>query len=83
MTNTILPVLYVGVKFGESHLFKLSGYLMHHHVYIQKCTFRPHCIYAFCIYLRANSDFCLIKHSVMDFCNRDGKCLLSGTNWIL
>jgi len=23
-----------------------------------KCTFYPHCIYVFCIYLRTNSDLC-------------------------
>jgi hypothetical protein len=45
--------------------------------YITKFYILPAvCIYVFCTYLRTNS----IKSLV--FKNRDGKCLLRGTNWI-
>ena len=45
------------------------------------CTFCPHCIYVFCIYLRTNSDLCHLRHKLIGFYNRDEKCLLRGTNW--
>ena len=46
------------------------------------CTFCPHCIYVFCIYLRTNSGLCHLQHKLIGFYNRDEKCLLSGTNWV-
>ena len=46
------------------------------------CTFCPHCIYVFCIYLRTNSDLCHLQHKVIGFYNRDEKCLQRGTNWV-
>ena len=46
------------------------------------CTFCPHCIYVFCIYLRTNSDLCYLQHKLIGFNNRDEKCLLRGTNWV-
>ena len=46
------------------------------------CTFCPHCIYVFCIYLRTNSDLCHLQHKLIGFYNRDEKCLLLGTNWV-
>jgi hypothetical protein len=46
------------------------------------CTFCPHCIYVFCIYLRKNSDLCHLQHKLIGFYNRDKKCLLRGTNWV-
>ena len=45
------------------------------------CTFCPHCIYVFCIYLRTNSDLCHLQHKLIGFYNRDGKCLQRGTDW--
>ena len=45
------------------------------------CTFCPHCIYVFGIYLRTNSDLCHLQHKLIGFYNRDVKCLLRGTNW--
>ena len=45
------------------------------------CTFCPHCIYVFCVYLRTNSDLCHLQHKLIGFYNRDEKCLLRGTNW--
>ena len=46
------------------------------------CTFCPHCIYVFCIYLRTNSDLCHLQHKLIGFYNREEKCLLRGTNWV-
>ena len=46
------------------------------------CTFCPHCIYVFCIYLRTNSDLCHLQHKLIGFYNQDEKCLLCGTNWV-
>jgi len=46
------------------------------------CTFCPHCIYVFCIYLRTNSDLCHLQHKLIGFYNRDEKCLQSGTGWV-
>ena len=45
------------------------------------CTFCPHCIYVFCIYLRTNSDLCHLQHKLIGFCNLDEKCLQRGTDW--
>ena len=47
------------------------------------CTLCPHCIYVFCIYLRTNSDLCHLQHKLIGFYNRDEKCLLRGTDWVL
>ena len=46
------------------------------------CTFCPHCIYVFCIYLRTNSELCHLQHKLSGLYNRDEKCLLRGTNWV-
>ena len=34
---------------------------------LNNCTFCPHCICVFCIYLRINSDFCSIQHNWLVF----------------
>jgi len=36
----------------------------------------------FCIYLKTNSDLCHLHHKLIGFYNRDGKCLLRGTDWV-
>jgi len=46
------------------------------------CTFCPHCIYVFCIYLRTNSDLCHLQHKLIGFYNRDEKCLQRGAEWV-
>ena len=46
------------------------------------CTFCPHCIHVFCIYLRTNSDLCHLQ-PLIGFYNRDEKFLLRGANWVL
>ena len=35
------------------------------------CTLCPHCVYAFCIYQRTNSDFCHLDYKLIGFYNRD------------
>ena len=40
------------------------------------------CIYVFCTDLRTNSCYFLIHHWLIGFCNRDGECLLRGTDWV-
>jgi len=42
----------------------------------------PRCIYAFCIYLRTNSDLCHLQHKLIGFYNWDEKCLQRGTDWV-
>ena len=64
------------------NLLKPTGHVMHQHFTFNNCTFCPHCIYLFCIYLRTNSDLCHLQHKVFGFYNRDEKCLLRGTNWV-
>jgi hypothetical protein len=46
------------------------------------CTFCPHCIFVFRIYLRTNSDLCHLQHKLIGFYKRDEKCLLLGTNLV-
>jgi hypothetical protein len=46
------------------------------------CTFCPHYIYVFCIYVRTNSNLCHIHHKPIGLYNRDGKCLLRGMDWV-
>jgi len=48
----------------------------------KNCTLCPHCIYAFCIYPRTNSDLCHLQHKLIGFYNRDETCLLRGTDWV-
>jgi len=40
------------------------------------------CIYVFCVDLRTNSDYFTVQHSLTGFYNRDGVCLLRGTDWV-
>ena len=49
---------------------------------INNCTFCPHCIYVFCIYLRTNSYLCHLQHKLIGLYNWVEKCLLRGTNWV-
>ena len=42
-----------------------------------------HCIYVFCVDLRANSDYFTVQHWLVGFYNWDGVCLLRGTFYVL
>ena len=44
-----------------------------HSLTFNSCTFCPHFIYMFCIYLRTNSDICHLQHKLIAFYNRDEK----------
>jgi hypothetical protein len=39
-------------------------------------------VFVFCIYLITNSDLCHLQHKLIGFYNREGKCLLRGTDWV-
>ena len=57
---------------------------MYHYFNIHKFYVLPtQCIYVFCVDLRTNSDYFPIQHKLVGFCNRDGECLLRGTDWVL
>jgi len=65
------------------NLLKPRGYCMYHQFWISKILlFSLQFIYMFRMDLRKNSEFCPIQVSVIGFYNREGKCLLRGTNWI-
>ena len=50
---------------------------------IQQFYVQPtQCIYVFCVDLRTNSDYFPIQHWLTGFYNREGVCLLRGTDWI-
>jgi len=51
---------------------------------IQQCYVLPtQCIYVFCVDLRTNSDYFPMRHKLIGLYNRDGECLLRGTDWSL
>jgi len=50
---------------------------------VWKCILPSQWIYCvFCVDLRTNSDYFSIQHWLAGFYNRDGVCLLRGTDWI-
>jgi hypothetical protein len=75
----LTAVHYTNIMF---HLLKPTGYVMHHQLTIQQFQILS-TLYAFCIYLRTNSDMCHLYHKLIGFNNRDEKCLLRGKNWVL
>ena len=64
------------------NLLEPTGYLMHQQFNIQQLYALP-TLYVFCIHLTTNSDLCHLHHKLIRFYNRDKKCLLRGTNWVL
>ena len=64
------------------NLLKSTGYLMHQQFNIQQLYALPTLYLVFCIYLRTNSDLYHLQHKLIDFYDRDKKCLLRGTNWV-
>ena len=60
-----------------------SGHYMYCQFDIQQFYFLPtQCIYVFCVDLRTNSDYFLMQHQLTGFYNREGECLLRGTDWV-
>ena len=64
------------------NLLKPTGHVMHQHFNIQQLYVLPTLYLCLCIYLRTNSDFYPVQHKLIEFYNRDEKCLLRGTNWV-
>ena len=66
------------------NLFKPSGNYVHHQILtFTNSAFCPQCIYMFCMDLRrTNSDYFPIQKWLTGFYNRDGMCLLRGTDWV-
>jgi hypothetical protein len=60
-----------------------SGRYMYHQFNIQQFYVMPtQCICVFCVDLRTNSHYFPIQHELTGFYNRDGVCLLRGTDWV-
>jgi hypothetical protein len=67
------------VRFSLVH----CGYYMYRQFNIQQFyVLLTQYIYLFCIYLRTNSDFCHLQDKLIGFYNRNGECLLRGTDWV-
>ena len=54
---------------------------MHQQFNIQQLYVLP-TLYLCVFYVRTNSDLCHFYHKLIDYYNRDEKCLLRGTNWV-
>jgi hypothetical protein len=54
---------------------------MHQQFNIQQLYVLP-TLYLYVLHLSENSDLCHLLHKLIDFYNRDEKCLLRGTNWV-
>ena len=44
--------------------------------------FCSHFMYVFCMDLRTNRDLCHLQQKLIDFYNRDEKCLQRRTDWV-
>ena len=67
------------------HVFaflKSTSYVMCQNIYFSRVVNSAHNLLMFDIYLRTNSDFCLIQPKLIGFHNRDEKCLQRGTDWV-
>ena len=79
MNHTILDIrVYTSIK-----PLNLNDCFTYRQFNIQQFYVLPtQCVYVFCVDLRTNSDYFPIQHSLTGLYNRDGVCLLSGTNWV-
>jgi len=81
--RTETECVYCAVRTGSIYIIQASGHYMYHHFNLHKFYVLPtQCIYVFCVDLRTNSDYFPIQHWLAGFYNRDGVCLLRGTDWI-
>ena len=72
-----------GLWLKRFYILKPSGHYMYHQFNIQQfCVLPTQCIYVFCVDLRTNSDYFPIQHWLTGFYNRDGVCLMHGTDWV-
>jgi hypothetical protein len=74
--NTV-GITHIGIFYGALNWLRDAP----NSLTFNNCTFCPNCIYVFCICLRTNSDLCHLRHKLIGFNSRDGKCLLRGTDW--
>jgi type IV secretory pathway TraG/TraD family ATPase VirD4 len=58
-----------------------NGHYMYHQFNIQQFYILP-TLYVFCVDLRTNSHYFPIQHKLTGFYDRDGECLLCGTDWV-
>ena len=59
-----------------------NGHYMYRQFNIQQFYVLPtQCIYVFCVDLSTNSHYFPIQHQLTGLYNRDGVCLLRGTDW--
>jgi hypothetical protein len=63
------------------NLLQPTGHVMHQQFNIQQLYALP-TLYLCVLYLRTNSDLCHLQHKLIDFYNRDEKCLQRGTDWV-
>jgi hypothetical protein len=76
-------ILTCAGEYFHLNLLKPTVYGMHQQVeYFNNCMLWPHCIYVFCICLRTNSDLYHLHKKLIDFYNRDEKCLQHSTDWV-
>jgi hypothetical protein len=60
-----------------------TGYVMHQQVNIQQMYILPTlylCVFLFIC--EQTATLCQLHHTLIGFYNREGKCLLRGTNWV-
>ena len=66
-----IPCAKSTVRFCHLTFYSLLVTLCTNSLTFNNCTFCPHSIYVFCIYLRTNSDLCHLQHKLIGFYNRD------------
>ena len=65
----------------QINLLKPTGHVMHQQFNIQQLYVLP-TLYLCVLYLSENKQQLVSQHKLICFYNRDGKCLLRGTNWV-
>ena len=63
------------------NLLKPTGYVMHTNSFNIQQLYALPTLYLCVLYLSENN-LCHLQHKLIDFYNRDEKCLLRGTNWV-
>jgi len=49
---------------------------------LKNFTFGSQCVHLFCANIRTDIEVCCMQYSVTGCYNRNGRCLLRGTNWV-
>jgi hypothetical protein len=80
--SVILNDKAVDVIVSMFNAFKPTGHMMHYQFKIQQFYTLPTLyLRVLFIYIRTNNDLCPVRHKLIEFYNRVGKCLLRGSNW--